>query len=70
MSAAWAICCRIFATSLSESTFRKGDWRREMLSAVLSVSSKTESPVLFSKSARDFVFPIHRDRDFHIIQHL
>ena len=34
------ISCKVFATSLSGSTLRKGDCRRETLSAVFSVSSK------------------------------
>ena len=42
-------------TWLSGSTFRKGDCRREMLSAVFSVSSKIASPVLLAKSARTIV---------------
>jgi hypothetical protein len=41
---------RVFATSLSESIFRKGDCRREKLSAVFSASSNTASPVLLEKS--------------------
>ena len=49
------ISCKVFATSLSESTFRKGDCRRETLSAVFSVSSKIASPVLLAKSARTIV---------------
>src|SRR5208282_421106 len=43
------ISCNVLATLLSESTFRNGDWFRETSSAVLSVSSKTGSPVLLSK---------------------
>ncbi len=49
------ICCNVLATSLSESTFKKGDCRRETLSAVFSVSSNTASPVLLAKSARTMV---------------
>src|ERR1035438_2331985 len=46
------ISCKVFATSPSESTFKKGDCRKETLSAVFSVSSNTGSPVLLAKSAR------------------
>ena len=46
---------KVLATSLSGSTFRKGDCRRETLSAVFSVSSNTASPVLLSKSERTMV---------------
>jgi len=45
------ISFNVAATLSSASTFRKGDWFKETLSAVLSVSSKTGSPVLLLKSA-------------------
>jgi hypothetical protein len=46
------ICRRVLATTLSRSTFRKGDCRRETLSGVLSVSSKIASPVLYAGKHR------------------
>ena len=49
------INCKFFATSLSESTLRKGDCRKETLSPVFSVSSKTGSCVVLVKSERAMV---------------
>jgi hypothetical protein len=49
------ISCKVFVTSSSESTFRKGDCRREMVSPVFSVSSNTASPGVFVKSSRAIV---------------
>jgi len=47
-----AINFKVAAVLFSGSTFRNGDWFKETLSAVLSVSSNTASPVLLAKSAR------------------
>src|SRR5271156_3968269 len=46
---------KVAAILFSGSTFRNGDWLRETLSAVFSVSSNTASPVLLAKSARTMV---------------
>ncbi len=60
-SAGRVINFNVAATLFSESTFRNGDWFRETLSAVFSVSSKTGSPVSLLKSARTMVsFSVRR----------
>src|SRR5215469_4308410 len=47
--------CRVVAISLSDSTLKKGDCRRERLRATFRESSKVVSPVLLIKSARTMV---------------